>query len=99
MTEIKPPDIKLGLEEKEMKEEDLVITYDACYKKEDINQRISELLNTLEEPIDFSAPSTLKLSEIVTTGMNNEHDNTIYKIGFRDGEEAQRKKTKEVFLK
>lgn len=102
---IKPSDIKLGLEEKGRYVESYLsdTPFKGCnpnklFREKDINQRLSELLNKLEEPIGFSVPPTLKLSEIVTIGMNNEHNNFIYKIGFRDGEEAHKKKVREVFL-
>ena len=94
MTKIKPSDIKLELEGEQYthSRSDNNKPMWTCLKKKDINQRLSELLNILEEPIDD-----------IEIKYKPKHDMSIaYKEGVEDGfklgEEAHKKKTREVFL-
>ena len=100
MTKIKPSDIKI-LEGKERyvtanfskKIADQKINdvnpLMPIYRLEDINQRLSKLLNILEEPIDISTIPAIILDE---------EEILLYKKGFRDGEEAHKKKVREACL-
>lgn len=97
---VKPSDIKLKLKEKcsFCKGKGINIIMFGFYPskrkcpvclgtgKKDIHLRIAELLNILEKPIDISVPLALRYRKLA------------YRTGFRDGEEAQRKKTREGFL-
>ena len=66
------------------------------YKQKDIHLRISELLNILEEHIDFFKPPKIVIDGKVIHLL--EEVELIYTKGFRDGEEAHKKKVREVFL-
>ena len=89
MTKIKPSDIKFVLEGYQGNKA-------ICFQtiRLDINQRLSELLNIREEHTSFSVPD---LPEFLTK--KNSIRIRLYKLGFRDGEEAHKKKTRELFTK
>lgn len=85
MTKIKPSDIKLKIKKSTFKGSGFSKFMD--YTKEDVNQRLSELINILEEPINLKKK------------FSDKGEKLLYVMGFRDGEEAHKKKMREVFTK